>query len=464
MKITLLGASGGEVTGSAYLVETQRARLLVDFGMFQGSRQTEALNRLPAACQPRRLDAVLVTHAHLDHTGRLPLLVRNGYRGPIYTTPATADLARLILTDSARLQVQDAARLNRKRERAGLQPVSPPYEALHVEQACDLMRPVSFHDSVDVAEGISAYWVEAGHLLGSASIRLTVEEGDRRRVVVFSGDLGPPNLPIVQDAEPFAEADVVFLESTYGDRDHRPYDETVAEFAGIVKEAAEHRGKLLVPTFAVGRAQQMVYHLAVLFHQGAVPRFPVYLDSPMAIEASRIYREHPELLDREMQDFRKQGVFPADPSHFRTSPTADDSRALNELEGPCLILAGSGMCAGGRILHHLKQNLWRDSTHVLIVGYPSRGSLGRQIVEGVPKVKIHGESIAVRAQVHTLGGFSAHAGQRDLLAWFGVMAASQPRTVLVHGEDGPRQALAALITERHGIEPQLPGLGEELEF
>ena len=464
MKITLLGASGGEVTGSAYLVETRQARLLVDFGLFQGGRKTEALNRLPIVCQPRRLDAVLVTHAHLDHTGRLPLLVRNGYTGPIFATSATADLARLILTDSARLQAQDAARLNRKRERAGLEPLAPLYEPGHVEQACGLMRPVSFHESVAVAEGVTARWVDAGHLLGSASIRLTVEEGDRRRVVVFSGDLGPPNRPIVQDAEPFKAADVVFLESTYGDRDHRPYDETVAEFAGIVREAVHNRGKLLVPTFAVGRAQQMVYHLAVLFHQGTVPPFPVYLDSPMAIEASQIYRGHPGLLDEEMQAFRQQGVFPADPAYFKTSPTAADSMQLNDLEGPCLILAGSGMCTGGRILHHLKQNLWRKTTHVLIVGYQSRGGLGRQLVDGLPKVKIHGETIAVRARIHTLGGFSAHAGQSDLLDWFGAMAESKPQTVLVHGEDGPRQALATLLAERHGVRVQLPGLGEELEF
>jgi metallo-beta-lactamase family protein len=293
---------------------------------------------------------------------------------------------------------------------------------------------------------------------------LSVEEDGQRKTVVFSGDLGPTTMPILREYEPFRCADLVFLESTYGDHDHRSYEATVSELETIIREATEQRGKLLVPTFAVGRAQQIVYHLAVLFHQGKVAPFPVCLDSPMAIEASKIYREHPELVDEEAQEWRRQGVFPVDPTHFRTTRTADESKQLNDLQGPCLILAGSGMCNGGRILHHLKQNLWRAGTHVLIVGYQGHGTLGRLLVEGAPRVKIHGETIAVKAQVHTLGGFSAHAGQTELLAWFDSIAESKPRVALTHGEDGPREALARLIEQRHGLRPVLPALGETVEL
>jgi metallo-beta-lactamase family protein len=462
MKIIVLGAAGGEVTGSAYLVVTREAQVLVDFGLFQGHRRMELKNRLPAEVRLNRLDAVLVTHGHLDHTGRLPLLTKQGYQGPVYATQATWEITELILKDSAKIQAQDAERLNRKRLRAGDSPYEPLYGPGHVESLIALGRPVPFHEAVPVAAGMKARWVEAGHVLGSASIELTVDEEGQQRRVGFSGDLGPHGLPIVRDSEPFSAADLVFLEATYGDRDHRPYDETVAEFESIIGDAVKQKSKILVPTFAVGRAQQMAYHLALMRFAGKVPPFPVFLDSPMAVEASRIYQRHPELLDADAIHWRQQGALSAESPHFQMSISADESKKLNELPGPCLIMAGAGMANAGRIQHHFRQNLWRPNTHVMFVGYQGQGTLGRMLVEGASSVKIHGEKIAVRATIHTLGGFSAHAGQTDLLKWFGAMASSHPRVVLIHGEDRPRQALAAKIEERFGLRPALAGMGEEV--
>jgi metallo-beta-lactamase family protein len=460
MKIEIHGAAGGEVTGSSYLLRTSTATVLIDIGMFQGGADAEARNHLPAGLDPSRLDAVVLTHAHLDHTGRLPLLFKQGFRGPVYSTGATVDLTEIILKDSAKLQEQDAVRTNRKRERAGQSPVEPLYGPENVEPLRELAREISWHVSTEVAPGIRVRSFEAGHLLGSASLEVTVEESGRRTVVVFSGDLGPTTMPIIREFEPMTRADLVFLESTYGDRDHRPYADTIAEFGEIVREVTSKKGKILVPTFAIGRSQQILYHLALLFREGKIRRFPVFLDSPMAIEASKVYARHPELFDDEMRALVGKGLQPLDPTYFRASVTAEDSKQLNDLEGPCVILAGAGMCNAGRILHHLKQNLWKSGTHVLIVGFQGRGSLGRRLVEGEKLVTIHGEPIAVRAQIHTLGGFSAHAGQTELLKWFSTLAPGKPRVVLTHGEDAPRSALAEQLRSRFGLEAQCPKLGD----
>jgi metallo-beta-lactamase family protein len=463
MKIKLVGASGGEVTGSAYVVRTKKATILVDAGMFQGGRESEAKNRLPSGVQPSEIDAVLLTHAHLDHTGRLPLLFKHGFDGPVYGTAATIDLAELIMKDSARIQSQDAERKTRKAAKLMQPPVEPLYEPEDVDPFRSLARAVQFQKPTEVADGITARWVEAGHMLGSGCIELTVEEDGRKKVVVFSGDLGPTTLPLIRQFQTFQAADAVFLESTYGDRLHRPYAQTVAEFERIVKQVAKGTGKILVPTFAIGRSQQILYHLAIMFLRKDIRPFPVFLDSPMALEATKIYRKYPDLFDDELVAWQKKGMLPLNRSIFKPSVTANDSKKINDVPGPCVVLAGAGMCNAGRILHHLKFNLDNPTTHVLIVGFQGHGSLGRRLVDGQKVVSIFGERIPVRASIHTLNGFSGHADQSELLKWFSTLAPAKPKVILTHGEDRGRGALAKLIQQRHKLSPVLPKQGDVIE-
>ena len=463
MKITVLGAAGGEVTGSCYLVETGQTKVLVDCGLYQGGRKAEALNIPPLGQNSADLHAVLLTHAHLDHTGRLPLLNQTGFTGPIFATPATIEMTGLILRDSAKIQAQDAERYNRK-----LKPdekeVEPLYTVSETEAILQQLRPVPYCDPVEVAPGIKARYAEAGHMLGSASIQLLVDDNGTQRKIVFSGDLGPMGAPILQDFDPFPQADLVFLESTYGDRDHQPYADTVHEFIEVLKKAVEDKGKILVPTFAVGRAQLLTALLASIFRQKLIAPFPIFLDSPMAIEASKIYAHHQELFDEEMVAYLKAGRLEQDLTTMKATPSAEESMRINAVPGPCFIMAGAGMCNGGRILHHLRHNLHNPEAHVLIVGYQAEGSLGRLLVDGIKKVTIFGEHIDVLAQIHTLGGFSAHAGQTDLLKWFDVLAPSKPRVVLTHGENGPRTTLSQAIVRNHGITPLLPNIGEVISL
>lgn len=463
IKLTFYGAAG-TVTGSAYHLQTERANVLIDFGMFQGFRQQEDANVVPPTLDVTKLDAVLVTHAHLDHTGRLPLLAKGGYRGPVYSTEATIPLASLILRDSAHLQAMDLERINRKRQRAGEPPLKPSYTAEDVAQIMEQFAGVAYDQPVEVAPGIRARWVEAGHMLGSASLQLCVQEGNETKTIVFSGDIGPKGAPILEDAVGFDKADVVVMESTYGDRDNKKLAETVAEFEGIVKQAVQQKSKMLVPVFAVGRTQLLLYLLAQMFRNKTVPKFPVYLDTPMGIEATKIYWDNMELFDDEFKALQRARPLAQDLSTLTVTPTAQDSMKLNDEKGPCLIMAGSGMCNGGRILHHLKQNLWREGTSVLIVGYQGEGSLGRRLVDREPVVSIFGEKIAVKANIHTLNGFSAHAGQTELLKWVGQVAKSRPRVFLTHGEARGREPLAEKIKERFQLRPELPEMGQSVKL
>ncbi|HSN50254.1 MAG TPA: MBL fold metallo-hydrolase, partial [Bacteroidales bacterium] len=353
---------------------------------------------------------------------------------------------------------------NRRRSRMGQSLIAPLYTAAEVEAVIKYLTPIAYDSPFRVAPGITVRVVEAGHILGSASLEVTVEETGHSKTVIFSGDLGPAGMAILKDPEVLRKADLVFLESTYGDRDHRSLQETLDQGEEIINQAVKTKGKILIPAFAVGRTQQLLYYMAKAIHMGNVSHLPVYLDSPMAIEATKIYMKHLELFDEEADEMAKSGELKLDMSHLHMSVTADESRALNYVEGPCMIIAGSGMCNAGRILHHLRHNLWSPNTHVIIAGYQAEGTLGRRLVDGAKDVTIFGEKIVVKAQIHLLGGLSAHAGQSDLVKWFSTLAPSKPRLILAHGEDKGRIPLAALIEKKYSIRAELPGLGDVIKL
>lgn len=464
MRVIPYGAAGG-VTGSCYLVDIKKSKILVDCGLFQGFSVDISSNRIPAGINVGQIEAIALTHAHLDHCGRLPLFVRAGFSKKIYATQATIDVAKLILLDSAHLQESDAERENRRRARALRKPIEPLYTTEDVKRVFPLFEPVEYEKEIDIAPGMKAKFFEAGHLLGSSSIALCVNDVGVKKRLLFSGDLGPAGMPILRDSKKITDEDfdAVFIESTYGDRDHRDLQATIDEFLDLLKHAVEHRGKVLIPTFAVGRAQQLLYYLGEFFDQGKLPKIPVYLDSPMAIEASKLYLSHVELYDDEAAAYAKKKALKSALSTLKICRTGEESRALNDIEGPCIIMAGAGMCNGGRILHHLKNNLYKDGTVVLICGFQAEGSLGRLLVEGRKRVRIFGEEIGVRAKVFTLGGFSAHAGQTDLLRWLAAVVekrAKRPRVIVVHGENRQREALSQKIFVRFGIRSAIPHLGE----
>ncbi|HET9785494.1 MAG TPA: MBL fold metallo-hydrolase [Pyrinomonadaceae bacterium] len=462
MRIHFLGAAG-DVTGSAYHVVTNRASILVDCGFFQGRREESAKNRRETRLEGGALDAVILTHGHLDHIGRLPLLTRKNYRGPIFATRPTLDIAKLILNDSLSLQKQDLKRENQKRARSKLPPLEPLFEEADVRKLKDLAAPVKYNESFTVAPGIEARLVDAGHVIGSASVELTVSENGHKKVVVFSGDLGPRGAPLLNDPEPFRGADAVIMESTYGDRNHRSMHDTAIEGREIIAKAIENKAKVLVPVFAVGRTQLLLYLLAGAFKRKTLPQFPIFLDSPMAIQATRIYGANNELFDSEALEMVASGELRKNLESARACPKPGDSRALNNFKGPCLIMAGSGMCSGGRIMHHLRHNLPISETAVLIVGFQSQGSLGRKLVDGAKSVMMFGEEVPVNASIHTMGGFSAHADQKGLLEWFGTLAPSRPRTIITHGEDRARRAFGNLISSRYGLKTEQPQLDDVIE-
>jgi metallo-beta-lactamase family protein len=458
MKLEFFGAAG-EVTGSCHILHVGGQRVLLDCGLIQGGRQDEARNADPFPFEASAIDAVVLSHAHLDHCGRLPLLVKRGYRGPVFAQEATCELAAILLADAAHLEERDAEYQSRKTGKN----VKPLFTLEDGEGVVRRMRGIKYRAETEVVPGVRIRFRDAGHILGSCAVEVWARENGAERKIVFSGDLGQYDTPILRDPECIDSADIVLMESTYGARRHRERSETVKELGEIFSAERNRPGNILIPAFAIGRSQEILYQLGKHYEEWDMGRFRIFLDSPMAIEASKVYWEYAHLYDEEATRLRiENGGMPLLPNLKLTRETAD-SMAINRIRSGAIIIAGSGMCNGGRIVHHLKHNLGRDETQVIIVGYQANGSLGRRLVNREETVRIHGEEVPVRATIHTVGGLSAHGDQDDLACWYECMA-DRPPVYLVHGEAEARQGFSDYLSRRCGATVHLPRPGDIVEL
>ena len=474
LSVRFLGAAEN-VTGSCTLLEAGERRVLVDCGMYQ-ERELRGRNWQPFPVPADSLEAVLLTHAHLDHCGLLPKLVKEGFRGRIYCTAATAEIARIVLLDSARIQEEDAANKRRRHEREGREgkyPDVPLYTEEDARGCLPLFAPVAYGEQAEVAEGLTARFHEAGHILGSAMIEVQAAgngaagssgEGNGHRRLIFSGDMGRWDKPIIRDPTVFEHGDYVFMESTYGDRRHEDSAAVAGALAEVVNATHRAGGNLLIPSFALERTQEVLYHLSALLHEDRIPHLRVFVDSPMAVSVTEVFEDHPELFDEEMSrlmaDDRSPFRFPG----LTLVRSVDESKSINHIRGTTIIIAGSGMCTGGRIKHHLVHNISRPESTVLFVGYQARGTLGRAIVNGAKEVRILGEQHRRRARIERISGFSAHADQAELLRWLGGFTEAPRRLFLMHGEPDALDALAGAVRRQHGWEPSVARYDQQVEL
>lgn len=458
MKLEFFGAAG-EVTGSCHILHVNGSRVLLDCGLIQGGRRDEARNADPFPFDASKIDAVVLSHAHLDHCGRLPLLVKRGFRGPVFAQEASCELTAILLADAAHLQQRDAEYRSRKTGKN----IKPLYSVADGERVMKQMRGFRYRQKIDVVPGLSIRFRDAGHILGSCAVEVWAREDGHQRKIVFSGDLGQYDTPILHDPECIDRADLVLMESTYGNRRHRDRSATVNEIGEILSAAGNLQGNILIPAFSIGRTQEILYQLGKHYEQWKLHRFQIFLDSPMAIEASRVYWEYTHLYDEEATRLRlESGGMPLLPN-LTLSSSSNESMAINRIRSGAIVIAGSGMCNGGRIVHHLKHNLAREQTQVIIVGYQAKGSLGRRLVDGEESVRIHGRHVAVRATIHTVGGLSAHGDQDDMARWYECME-NRPPVYLVHGERDSQQAFKDYLHARCGAEAHLPQPGDVLDL
>ena len=472
MKLTFWGAAK-TVTGSMHELTVQGKCYLLDCGQYQGRRKDaeERNKNFPFPCAD--ISAVMLSHAHIDHSGNLPLLVKNGFRGPIHASPGTADLCRPMLADAASIQERDAAFLNKRYLRRKSinfangpadQMVEPLYTMENAEATFPLFHPIPLHTPTQIAPGIRYQSFEAGHMLGSTCMLLDLESDGRKVRLGFTGDLGRPGLPIIRDPEPLPAADYLIMESTYGDRVHEPIQSVADKLADIVNRTYQRGGKIIVPAFAVGRTQQLVLLLHQLINAKKIPSFPIFVDSPLAVNVTEVFRQHPELFDQEAQEFVTNREDPFGFNRLTYIRDVEQSKALNDLQGSFMVIAASGMCEAGRILHHLKNNIGDARNTVLITGYQAENTLGRKIEEQQAEVPIFGEPMPLRAEVQKLDALSGHADREEMLTWLTPIAGGLKKVFLVHGEPDQQMAFAAAIRERYGLEVIVPERGSSFEL
>ncbi|MFH1139952.1 MAG: MBL fold metallo-hydrolase [Pseudomonadota bacterium] len=448
MNIVCLGAAR-MVTGSCFRVDLDDASFLVDCGMFQGGRLIEQRNYSTGAYKARELSGIFITHAHIDHSGLVPRLAREGFEGPVFATTATCALLEILWLDAAHIQEMEAEWQTRKNTRRGRRAVEPLYEAADAEKAIRLLRPLELDRELTPLPGVSTRFVTAGHILGAASLHLSLEDRKGSYRVGFSGDLGRPGQLIIPDPQEMPRLDTVFMETTYGGRKHKSIDDSRRELLAVIQEAYRDKGKVVIPAFAVERTQEIIYTLARAFEQGLMPRdMPIFLDSPLAIKSTEIFRKFPDFFDSETKALLENGLTPMNLPNLKFTPTTEESQRINDFPGPAVIIAGSGMANAGRIKHHLKHNLWRPNCHVVIVGFQAQGSTGRRLVEGAERVKLFREDVAVKAKIHTIGGFSAHADQEELLNWLEPLIHPDLTVNLCHGEEASTMAFKKVAEER----------------
>lgn len=468
MKIKFCGAASG-VTGSCHLISTENHKILLDCGQFQGGKQMEVLNEEPFPFEPSEIECVILSHAHIDHCGRLPLLVKRGFRGRIYCTDATADLLDVMLKDSGFIHEKEAEWQNRKNERAGRKPVEPLYTLKDSEETLKLVSPVMYDQLFELNDAMKIVFNDAGHILGSAITELWVTEGERITKVVFSGDLGVMDRPILRDPTIIKKADCVIMESTYGNRLHPENSTSISELLDIVLKTIRRGGTVVIPSFAVGRTQELIYEFNRFYERkpelrAELDKITVYIDSPMATTATEVFRKNAQVFDEETKAYILKGDNPLDFPNLRFTRSTAESQALNADSKPKVIISASGMCEAGRIRHHLKHNLWDPNSSVVFVGYQAEGTLGRLLVNGIKDVALFGEAIHVNAEIYNLEGFSGHADRNGLISWLKGFRRKPSQLFLVHGEEESKMELADTIRKETGMEPTVITQVSEFEI
>ncbi len=463
MRVTFIGGAR-TVTGSSFLISTDNANVLVDCGMFQGRRELVKRNYLEAIYDPKEIDAVVLTHAHIDHSGLIPKLVKSGFAGKIISTKATSDLCELMFLDSAHIQEMEARWRSAKNQRRGLGEVTPLYTPEDAKKALKRFSPVRYNEKFEAASGVEVIFRDAGHILGSSMVEMWIKDGNDTVKVVFSGDVGVKDQPILRDPENISEADFLFIESTYGNRLHKTKEESREEFKDAILETVNRNGKVIIPAFAVGRTQEIIYYLAEFHRDGILKDIPVFVDSPMATSATKIIKNNPQCFDEETHALLVAGENPLNLPTLKFTRTTEESIAINNLNGSAIIISASGMCDAGRIKHHLRHNLWRPESSIIFVGYQAEGTLGRAIVSGADEVRILGDEVKVNAKIYSIGGFSAHADRDGLLDWASYFRGSSPVVFVVHGEERAALAFTNALKNELGLKAYAPHWGETLKI